>query len=311
MDPATSDTDRPDGADRRDGIGPVDGPDRRDGIDRLDGTDLPSGEDRADAEAAVLSGAPRQPGRAIAVGAAVVLGISLLGAPVGLLWAALAPDVPVIKTTDGAVLAHPQPEEFIAADGWFSILILAFGVLAALGVWWVRPRWRGPGGMLVAVFGALGAALVAWGLGRQIGLGGYRERLADAPVGQALAKPADLRAGGFEWLFDVIPTIQGDVLLGAFGAAVTYTLLAGWSNYPDLVPGRAGHPAPDPAFPAGENPAAGSSTAGSSTAGSLAGGDPADEDPPAGEFSSGSPETRDPQSSPAPPVRDEAGPARD
>ena len=228
MDPATSDTDRPDGTD-----GPTD---RAWSADRDASTEAKGATDDG---ATLPMAARRRPRQVVAMAVAVALGITLLGAPLGLLWAVLAPDVPVVKTENGAVLANPQPEEFIAADGWFSLLILVFGILAALGVWWARPRWRGPLGLLVVVAGTLGAALVAWGLGRQVGLDGYRDRLANAPVGQHLGKPADLRAGGFEWLFDVIPTVQGVVLLGAFGATITYTLLAGWSNHPDLVPEQA------------------------------------------------------------------------
>lgn len=303
MDPATSDTDRPDDTDGHEGTdGSADHPRPAD----RDASRVSTSAAPADMGAACDGvGAPdegvtlpaaaarRRPHQLVAAGVALVLGISLLGAPLGLLWAVLAPDVPVVKTEGGAALAHPQPEEFIAADGWFSLLTLAFGVLVALGMWWTRPRWRGPGGMLVAVAGALGAALVAWGLGRQIGLDRYREQLADAPVGHALRKPPDLRAGGFEWLYDVIPTVRGVVLLGAFGAAVTYTLLAGWSSHPNLVPGPA-----EGAFPAGaEYQPPGTAPY-------------PDGDLLAGEVSSGSPEARDRQTSPAPPGPGEAGPAR-
>lgn len=269
MDPAASDNVRP--ADE----GPDDGPSRGDeNADTRPADGPPRANQSADAPTdQERTPATRRLGRVLGRGAAAVLALTLLGAPLGLLWAALAPDVPVIKTADGAVLAQPQPEEFIAADGWFSLLGLGFGVLVAVGVWWLLPRWRGPAGMLVSVIGALGAALLAWAVGRQIGLDAYQEQLRDAAIGQALAKPADLRAGGFEWVFDIVPTVQGDVLLGAFGAAVTCTLLAGWSSYPDLVPGRP-------------------------------------EESAAGAISWDSPETPDQRGTPAPPEPDEAGPVR-
>ncbi|BCJ61187.1 hypothetical protein Jiend_46090 [Micromonospora endophytica] len=75
--------------------------------------------------------------------AVTLLVLTLLGAPLGLLWATLAPATPVVKTPDGAVYGQPQPEQPVAADGWFSLLGLGFGVLAALAVWFVLSRRRG------------------------------------------------------------------------------------------------------------------------------------------------------------------------
>ncbi|MEV4809993.1 DUF2567 domain-containing protein [Micromonospora avicenniae] len=194
----------------------------------------------ADSDPAAATDPPRR-AWAGAVGAALALAV--LGAPLGLLWAAVAPGTPVIKATLGAVYAEPQPEQPIAADGWFSLLGLGFGVLAALALWFVLRRRRGPVGLASAVLGAFAAAVVAWQVGRRIGLAEFDRLLATAPEGQAFSKPADLRAGGIDWLFGVLPVPHGNLLLPAFGAAVTYTLLAGWSRWPSLHP----EPRPDPA----------------------------------------------------------------
>ncbi|WP_442791892.1 DUF2567 domain-containing protein [Micromonospora sp. NBC_01740] len=207
-------------------------------------------------------------GRAVRLALLTVLASSVLGVPLGLLWAALAPDTPVIKVAEGAIYAEPQPEQPIAADGWFSLLGLGFGVLAALVLWILLRRLRGPVGLFAIVLGAFGAALVAWQVGRRTGLAGYERLLESAPVGQAFEKPADLRAGGIEWVFGVLPVPHGNLLLPAFGAAVTYTLLAGWSRWPSLRPerepglpelswGSAGTPAPSTAP---EPPAPGAAT---------------------------------------------------
>ncbi|MFI6264233.1 DUF2567 domain-containing protein [Micromonospora sp. NPDC051006] len=170
----------------------------------------------------------------LAVGAGLALAV--LGAPLGLLWAAVAPDTPVIKTAEGAVYAQPQPEQPIAADGWFSLLGLGFGVLAALALWFLLRRRRGPVGLVAAVLGAFAAGLVAWQLGRRIGLSRFDQLLASAPEGQGFGKPSDLRAGGIDWVLGVLPVPHGNLLLPAFGAAITYTLLAGWSRWPSLRP---------------------------------------------------------------------------
>ncbi|MFD6683720.1 DUF2567 domain-containing protein [Micromonospora parva] len=179
---------------------------------------------------------PRRPLRTLATVVGAVLALAALGIPLGLLWAALAPDTPVLKTAEGAIYAEPQPEQPIAADGWFSLLGLAFGLLVALALWVVLRRRRGPVGLVAAVLGTLVAAPVAWQVGRRIGLATFDRLLATAPVGQAFDKPADLRAGGVDWLLGVLPVPHGNLLLPAFGAAVMYTLLAGWSRWPGLRP---------------------------------------------------------------------------
>ncbi|MBQ1013816.1 DUF2567 domain-containing protein [Micromonospora sp. M51] len=179
---------------------------------------------------------PRRPLRAVATVVGAVLALAALGVPLGLLWAALAPDTPVLKTAEGAIYAEPQPEQPIAADGWFSLLGLAFGLLVALAVWVVLRRRRGPVGLVAAVLGTLVAAPVAWQVGRRIGLATFDRLLVTAPAGQAFNKPADLRAGGVDWLLGVLPVPHGNLLLPAFGAAVMYTLLAGWSRWPGLRP---------------------------------------------------------------------------
>nr|WP_091127341.1 DUF2567 domain-containing protein [Micromonospora eburnea] len=197
-----------------------------------------------------VSAAPGEPSTAgrgrsvwITLGAALVL--TGLGAPLGLLWAAVAPATPVRKTAEGAIYATSQPEQPIAADGWFSLLGLGFGVLAAIALWFLLRRRRGPVGLLAGILGGLGAAVVAWQLGRRIGLDTYHRLLATAPDGAAFTKPADLRAGGVDWYLHVLPVPYGNLLLPAFGVAVAYTLLAGWSRWPSL------RPEPEPSIEAG------------------------------------------------------------
>lgn len=179
---------------------------------------------------------PRRPLRTAATVLGAVLALAALGVPFGLLWAVLAPATPVLKTAEGAIYADPQPEQPIAADGWFSLLGLGFGLLVALALWFVLRRWRGPVGLLAAVLGALAAAPVAWQVGRRVGLATFDRLLDTAPAGQSFTKPADLRAGGVDWLLGVLPVPHGNLLLPAFGAAITYTLLAGWSRWPGLRP---------------------------------------------------------------------------
>lgn len=210
---------------------------------------------------------PRTPVRRTAlVWVVSVLVIAVLGAPLGLLWRALAPPVPVTKTDSGPVLAQPEPEQFIAADGWFTLLGMGLGALVAVAVWYGLRRYRGPAGAVAVSVGMIGAAVLAWRLGREVGLSDYQQLAVAAPSGAHLEKPPDLRAGGVSWLAGVVPVLWGVLLAPAFGAVVTYTMLAAWSHHPglkaepdDVSSEWPGPPAPPaapgpPAPPAGDSP---------------------------------------------------------
>jgi hypothetical protein len=161
------------------------------------------------------------PRRSAKVALLTVAAIALAGAPLGVLWRVLAPTVPMIAGVGGIVVNDPSPEEFIAAEAWFTILGLGFGLVAAALAWLVLRRHRGPGLVLAVTAGALTAAVVAWRLGRQIGLDAYHAWRDTAKPGATFAAPPDLHA-------------YGTLLVPAFAAAIVLTLLAGWSNDPDL-----------------------------------------------------------------------------
>ncbi|MEV6346702.1 hypothetical protein [Actinoplanes sp. NPDC051851] len=163
----------------------------------------------------------------VALGSAAVL--ALLGVPLGLLWAWLAPDVPVIATDSGIVVNDPSPEQYIAADGWFTLLGLGFGLLAAILAWLLLRRDRGPA-LLIGVIGGTFVAgrWVAGAVGEMIGRDAYADWRAAVTHGATYLAPPQLHA-------------TGPKLVPAFAAAIVLTLLAGWSNDPDLdLPGA--HP---------------------------------------------------------------------
>lgn len=180
----------------------------------------PSGLDPYAAEASRL---PRPWRRTVVV--AVLTGIVALalGGPLGLLWAWLAPAVPVIDAgQSGIVVNDPSPEEYIAADGWFTLLGLGFGLLVAIVAWLVLRRDRGPFLLLGVVAGTLGAGyLVAPRVGALIGRSAYRHWQETAVQGATYLAPPEVHS-------------VGPMLVPAFAAAIVLTLLAGWSNDPEL-----------------------------------------------------------------------------
>lgn len=159
--------------------------------------------------------------RTVLVGLYSALIIVALGGPLGLLWHVMAPTIPVIDAGGRVLVNDPSPEEYIAAEGWFTLLGFAFGLVVAVVAWLVMRRDRGPGLLLGVAAGMLGAAPVAWQIGRQIGLGAYERWRHTAASGSLYHAPPDLHA-------------YGTLLVPAFAAVIVMTLLAGWSNDPDL-----------------------------------------------------------------------------
>ncbi|GAA2900954.1 hypothetical protein Acy02nite_12160 [Actinoplanes cyaneus] len=161
--------------------------------------------------------------RTLAVGFGTAAVITVLGAPLGLLWHQLAPTVPVIDAgAGGIVINDPSPEQYIAADGWLTLLGIGFGLLVALASWLILRRDRGPALLLGVVAGAgIAVKWVAVPLGELIGKDAYEQWRQSATQGATYLAPPALHSLGPE-------------LVPAFVAAIVLTLLAGWSNDPDL-----------------------------------------------------------------------------
>ena len=166
---------------------------------------------------------PRRTLRQVLVTVAVTVGALIVaGVLTGLLWHVLAPNVPVLNVGEGRIIVNdPAPEEYIASDGWFAFLGLILGAGAAIGGWMLLKRIRGPWLLIAVILGCLLAPLAAWQTGRIIGLGDYETWRAESAAGATYDAPPDLHA-------------YAVLLIPAFAAAILLTLMAGWSNDPDL-----------------------------------------------------------------------------
>lgn len=173
----------------------------------------------------------------------VAAAVAAAGAPLGLLWAWLAPDVPVRVVAGGVAPAEAQPEGFFAADGWFILLSVGFGLVAAAALWFGLRAYRGPVMLAALAVGAVGAGLLAWWVGHKIGLSDYQRAVRAAAPETTVDRPPDLRIRELGWWFGVIPRVQGDLLVPAAAATIGYTMLAAWSRYPSLRPDQAPPPA--------------------------------------------------------------------
>ncbi|HEX6497574.1 MAG TPA: DUF2567 domain-containing protein [Micromonosporaceae bacterium] len=189
----------------------------------------------------------------------VVAGLAVLGLPLGWLWSVAAPRVPIEMTSDGPMLADPQPEQYIADEGWYILLTVAVGALAALLVWALLRRHRGPVLLVGLTLGSAFGGVVAWWLGSHLGLSHYHDLLQHAPVGSRFSRPVGLRVQRVGLWHGWLPLARGDVLSEAIAATLVYALLAGFSPSASLNtspgedddPGERGEavPVPNPSAP--------------------------------------------------------------
>ena len=91
----------------------------------------------------------------------------LVGAPVGLLWAALAPRVVVEVDGDDVQVLGAFRDGFIAVDAWFLAAVVLAGLVGGILTWWLGAD-HGPGVVLGIVVGGLAAAWIASRVGGEV-----------------------------------------------------------------------------------------------------------------------------------------------
>jgi len=195
------------------------------------------------------------------------IAIAGLGAPLGLLWRAIAPRVELVQTEYGPYPLDAEPEAYVADEGWFIFIAIAAGVLFAVLAWIVLRRFRGPAMLVALVAGSIGGSVLAAWLGHRIGLPQYERLVQNAPSGTHIFRPVRVRLSDVGLYFGFLPRVRGVVLLQALVAAALYTAFAGFSYSPSLRPERApvdpaqpiswGSPAPQDPAAVPESPAPG------------------------------------------------------
>ncbi|SFQ36368.1 Protein of unknown function [Amycolatopsis arida] len=172
-----------------------------------------------------LPGVPRERPRVVVkadlLPAIIVLSmVSLVGMPLGWLWARLAPPQRKRVMPEG----EPVP---LQLESWhrfddlaiFLLLGLGAGVLAGVVLWLLRER-RGP----VLLVAAVAGSLVAGWVGTQLGPSLAKDRypVAGAPnVGDVLTLAPVLESG---WVLLAMP----------MGLSLAYGVLAAWNGHDDL-----------------------------------------------------------------------------
>lgn len=96
-------------------------------------------------------------------GLSIVAALAVIGALLGLVWAAWSPTGSAARITPAGRLQE-ESEAWIAADGRFLVLAAAAGLIAALAAW-RRVGNRGPVMLAALAFGGLGGAALMWLVG--------------------------------------------------------------------------------------------------------------------------------------------------
>ena len=140
--------------------------------------------------------APRAPGTPlwhdVRAGLLTVAVTVLVGAPVGLLWAAVAPRVQVEVDGDDVQVVDTAGDGFIAVDAWFFAAVAVAGLVGGVLAWWLG-RAHGPGVVLGLAVGGLAAAWIASRVGGEVDRASVRQ-LVEAGVPGRYELAAQLRS---------------------------------------------------------------------------------------------------------------------
>lgn len=109
----------------------------------------------------------------VKVGLLTLVVTVLVGAPVGLAWAVLAPRVKVVVVGQEVNLVETYSDSFIAADGYFLAATMLAGILGGLIAWRLAAA-HGPVVVCALTAGGLLAAYVSMKVGQQVGLEALR-----------------------------------------------------------------------------------------------------------------------------------------
>jgi hypothetical protein len=138
-------------------------------------------------------GAPRGVPPAVIAVAAVIAGTAVLGVAAGFGWAAVAPRALVVVVARGSAdVVNPETNAFIAADGWFTLLTVAGGLVSGAAAYVLAVRRNGASAMAGVLAGGLAAALIAKWIGQRSGAAAFNHSLAVAQPGVVLRDPLTL-----------------------------------------------------------------------------------------------------------------------
>ncbi|MCO6005879.1 hypothetical protein NE236_12880 [Actinoallomurus purpureus] len=148
----------------------------------------------------------------IRMGVLAALAITVLGVPIGLLWVAIAPRTAYQVSGGKGLLADPETQTLIAADGWFAALTAAAGLLCGVAAYVLAGRVGELGPLAGIAAGGVAGAVVAWRLGHLIGLGAYHHALRTGGDGALVRAPLALHALGVVLAWPLVAVVAFGLL---------------------------------------------------------------------------------------------------
>lgn len=131
-------------------------------------------------------------------GTSVAAIVAVLGLPVGLLWAAVAPRALVVFGSDGPDLVDDQTKAFIGADAWFLLITGVVGIVCGVLAFRFAGRRHGVLTALGVAVGSLAAGWIAARVGHQVGLAAWQSARAANTAGSTARLYLRIRATGVE-----------------------------------------------------------------------------------------------------------------
>lgn len=145
--------------------------------------------------------------RHIRVGALATVVVVLLGLPAGLLWAWLAPHTGYVVIGHQGLVADPETQNLIGADGRFAVITASAGLICAIAAYLLAGR-LGEIALLVALAaGGVLAAFVAWRIGHLFGLSHYQHVVKTGADGTRAQGPLGLRAAGLVIIWPLVAVV--------------------------------------------------------------------------------------------------------
>lgn len=132
----------------------------------------------------------------LVAGTSVAAVLAVLGVPVGLLWAAIAPRALVVFGSAGPDLVDDQTKAFIGADSWFLVLTGLAGIICGVLAFRFAGRRHGMLTALGVAVGGLAAGWIAARTGHQVGLAGWQAARAANTAGSTARLYLKIRATG-------------------------------------------------------------------------------------------------------------------
>ncbi len=171
---------------------------------------------------------PRPPRSALL---AVVCGVVLLGAAVGMVWAMVTPTVTgrVISAKYAEIIGGGDSAEY-ESMAWLAVLLFVYGLVAAAISWVAARPWRGPAGFLALGGATVAGSVVASVVGDRMAAWRFDDPKS-LPVGATFEFGADLFDG--RW-WTLIPSPWVLLICAPFTATLLYLVFTLSTQDPDL-----------------------------------------------------------------------------